>query len=451
MKFSLRKAKYSWELYLGYIVAIPLITTCCFGSEEQKYQEELTREMYKHSWRAHLSETWKCADIKANTWWKAEIYEDSIFEVIPQAIADCITHNAEFDERKFTELQQDFNVIEFHGATPDKMKYSGENWNAVVLWNFLYRAMCIDPGEKDYQKILDDIMVALSKYYASYNSKSKEALKKLNKTYGQELKRARYDIQQYIETQGVNLIKYIKEIKQISEEDRKIRAPYARIEKQNKEGTASVIASYPYNNVDLNPMWLEYRIEYTQDMKATVDKKQRGWLGIPTYRIPEGVVEYTNEVKGKKNSEIYGEKIFKLTRGDEWKKLLMNEIPVKYSLSYRIAPKDLTKADLNENAVQFFSDTVKEVSFNGMTRAILQEIEITSVSATVYMNMMMQKGWSKAKTINELKIDDTAQDEIKLFRETFNLSEDDYSDEKLLEALQENNFNYEDAFNSLFN
>ena len=41
-------------------------------------------------------------------------------------------------------------------------------------------------------------------------------------------------------------------------------------------------------------------------------------------------------------------------------------------------------------------------------------------------------------------------DKIKEFRETFNLDEGELSDEKLLEALKEKDFNYDDAFNSLF-
>ena len=39
---------------------------------------------------------------------------------------------------------------------------------------------------------------------------------------------------------------------------------------------------------------------------------------------------------------------------------------------------------------------------------------------------------------------------IQEFRETFNLSEDEYPNEKLLEILKYNNFNYEKAFSSLF-
>ena len=41
-------------------------------------------------------------------------------------------------------------------------------------------------------------------------------------------------------------------------------------------------------------------------------------------------------------------------------------------------------------------------------------------------------------------------EKINEFRETFSLSENDYSNEKLFDILQENDFNYEQAFSSLF-
>ena len=50
---------------------------------------------------------------------------------------------------------------------------------------------------------------------------------------------------------------------------------------------------------------------------------------------------------------------------------------------------------------------------------------------------------------NENEIDENI-DKIKEFREEFNLTEDDYSNEELLKILKDNNFNYEKAFASLF-
>ena len=41
-------------------------------------------------------------------------------------------------------------------------------------------------------------------------------------------------------------------------------------------------------------------------------------------------------------------------------------------------------------------------------------------------------------------------DTIKEFREAFNLSEEEYSDDRLLEVLKKNNFEFEKSFENLF-
>ena len=42
-------------------------------------------------------------------------------------------------------------------------------------------------------------------------------------------------------------------------------------------------------------------------------------------------------------------------------------------------------------------------------------------------------------------------EKVKEFRDSFGLSEDDYTDDKLLEILRENNFDQAKAFEALFN
>ena len=54
------------------------------------------------------------------------------------------------------------------------------------------------------------------------------------------------------------------------------------------------------------------------------------------------------------------------------------------------------------------------------------------------------------KKENKNELIDKYKDKINEFREFFNLSEEDYTDEKILAALQEHNFSFEDAFSSLF-
>ena len=56
----------------------------------------------------------------------------------------------------------------------------------------------------------------------------------------------------------------------------------------------------------------------------------------------------------------------------------------------------------------------------------------------------------KEKDEKKNEIDENI-DKIQEFRDTFNLSEDEYPNEKILEILKENDFNYENAFSSLFN
>ena len=48
-------------------------------------------------------------------------------------------------------------------------------------------------------------------------------------------------------------------------------------------------------------------------------------------------------------------------------------------------------------------------------------------------------------------VNDEYIDKINEFRETFNLSQDEYSYEKILDIFKDNDFNYENAFSSLFN
>ena len=56
--------------------------------------------------------------------------------------------------------------------------------------------------------------------------------------------------------------------------------------------------------------------------------------------------------------------------------------------------------------------------------------------------------------IKEEKKDNELNDKKKVideFRDTFGLSEEEYSDEKILEKLKENDFNFEKTFDALFN
>ena len=68
-------------------------------------------------------------------WFIDEYYDESIKQVIGKAIADCVTNMNEFKDKKDGELIT-FDGLEYEDRPED---YTQENWNAVVLYNYVAR------------------------------------------------------------------------------------------------------------------------------------------------------------------------------------------------------------------------------------------------------------------------------------------------------------------------
>ena len=96
--------------------------------------------------------------------------------------------------------------------------------------------------------------------------------------------------------------------------------------------------------------------------------------------------------------------------------------------SYKITVKNLGKYPANEYKIIF-------LFYSG------GKIHGEKISALVKIK---EKGNKKREV-------EKYSDTIKEFRETFNLSLEEYPDDKILEILEENKFNFEIAFSSLFN
>ena len=167
MKFSLSKNKYCFggrELYFGSIIALPLITSCCYAGlvgTELKTDDDI-----KHI-RCTLYAKIRVAEIirdkhgiyKCDEWIKQDKYKDSIYNVITKAIADCALGRNEFDKEKIND-----GIITFENK--DYEKYTDENWNALVLYNFINylwpktgtstsgHAYWIDPAGEFYKDII---------------------------------------------------------------------------------------------------------------------------------------------------------------------------------------------------------------------------------------------------------------------------------------------------------
>ena len=101
-------------------------------------------------------------------WIKGEYYRKSIIEVIGKAIADCVTNQNQFAP----ENREDETIVTFKGTKPQE--YSRENWNAVILYNYVQAkinnsitvecASSIDPIVREFYSPLVYSLVAYDPY-----------------------------------------------------------------------------------------------------------------------------------------------------------------------------------------------------------------------------------------------------------------------------------------------
>ena len=134
--------------------------------------------------------------IKDKPWFIDGYYDKSIKKVIGKALADCVTNRNEFKNKGAQEL------ITFEGSTIDDYKL--ENWNAVMLYNYVNVAI---KGEKNTttQKVLADCVEALFQYYRTNQKQLK--IKDISAVFS-GLRKGLYNIQQYL-----NVLRLSKESK----------------------------------------------------------------------------------------------------------------------------------------------------------------------------------------------------------------------------------------------
>ena len=102
----------------------------------------------------------KIAEAHKNSWIKQEKYGDSIIKVIGEAIANCVTGMGEFEARGKAD------TIVF-AVTPKDINYSEENWNAVVLWNYLniLKYDCMSNAKREKETIWDEVYQNVFTHY----------------------------------------------------------------------------------------------------------------------------------------------------------------------------------------------------------------------------------------------------------------------------------------------
>ena len=89
---------------------------------------EAINEFNQKSWRIIGHN--KIVDADKDSWIKDTKYEESITKVIGEAIGKCLSDTGEFVNKNSGD------TVTF-AVTPEQTEYTPENWNAVVLWNYL--------------------------------------------------------------------------------------------------------------------------------------------------------------------------------------------------------------------------------------------------------------------------------------------------------------------------
>ena len=187
MKFSLSKNKYSGEVYLRNMITILILAMQSNGVEAKSLRDRADlNKLNEASWRIIAHNT--IVDAKEGSWIKNEKkYGESIRKVIGKAIADCVADMGEFANKKCDD------VVVF-ATTPNDTHYTTQNWNAVVLYNYLHKLKCDFEECKEHYNdtIFDELQKTITQYYEekykidNISEKIKDAIRDI-KEYAKEL------------------------------------------------------------------------------------------------------------------------------------------------------------------------------------------------------------------------------------------------------------------------
>lgn len=158
--------------------------------------------------------------------------------------------------------------------------------------------------------------------------------------------------------------------------------------------------------------------------------------------------EFENKIKELNN--IIKNLKTQLQKKEEEIKSLKNNLP---SESLKLMPKSINnllkikeKAELQEVEKAFLEDKLnqkmKEIGEKGKKNSNIDLIEVNSKE--------IEKELKEEKKIKSSILSKKDKDKIQNFRKKFFLKEEDYSDEKIFDALKENNYDFYYAFASFF-
>ncbi|MBQ9335103.1 MAG: hypothetical protein IJS10_00985 [Alphaproteobacteria bacterium] len=189
---------------------------------------------------------------KCASWIKEDLYKESIYNVISNAIADCVLKRNEFAKDKVKD-----GVVTFDNKNYES--YTAENWNAVVLYNLVQYVYSLkknkkqqDGGKGDEKMTVANIREKFLKEYIDNGTEGVRLQVECGTDYKDKIRWAYNDIMEY--DTALSIIKYMmsKQFNNIWEEGTTVCADY------DKKGFADIEIdsndlynkSYAFNNSD---------------------------------------------------------------------------------------------------------------------------------------------------------------------------------------------------------
>ena len=170
-----------------------LVSACCFASMKDyvfKTVYDVSHFVVKLGFKSQV--VYKLNSEGCANWIKDGKYEDSIYNVISTAIADCYCERNEFANDKVQN-----GVVTFENK--EYKDYKAEHWNAVVLYNLVYFLICEistnDNEVPDFEKLMDD-------FYNKYINNAR-LINIYGNEYAEKIQDAFYDIKEYDKNLGI--------------------------------------------------------------------------------------------------------------------------------------------------------------------------------------------------------------------------------------------------------
>ncbi|MBQ9335652.1 MAG: hypothetical protein IJS10_03860, partial [Alphaproteobacteria bacterium] len=236
---------------------------------------EMLNKCNEVSWRVKANNT--IFNSSEGSWIKETMFSESIREVIGKAIADCVTEKNEFASKTGVD------TITFE-TTPNDINYSPENWNAVVLYNYLniIKSDFINGETRDQDKVFNELFTKCYNYYnINYEIVNLEAC----------IEKAINDIKEYDKELNIkeHVYKSMKMLDDILDNEITITKSPINHDRINTIKKDWII------NRDVAP-GIRLCIEY--DKKGTKDKILGYWVRItpPIYDTIDGSKIKTNEL-----------------------------------------------------------------------------------------------------------------------------------------------------------